>query len=338
MAMISRRRFGQSALALGALAGTGAFAATPVRPIFIDSDTASDDAVALMLAFAEPGIDIVGISTVAGNVPLDSATQTALYVRELCKSKAPIHVGADRPLMRDLETAQDVHGADGMGDIGLPVGGRKPDSLDAVGALIEAAHRYAGKLELVTLGPLTNIAVALRRAPEIAKQIKSCTVMGGVSDYVGNITPVSEFNIWVDPEAAEITLRSGLPVEMVGWDISRKYAVIDDADAASLRAIGTERARVAVDCQKVLRAFNERVSGLKGFDLPDPIAMAVALRPAIATRRRSDHASVIGGEGPTRGMVMFDETPIGPKGAQIGVVEEASRQGFMAMMREALAR
>lgn len=334
--MISRRQFGRGALALGALAGGRAFAA-PARPFFIDSDTASDDAVALMLAFAEPGIDIVGISTVAGNVPLDSATQTALYVRELCKSKAPIHVGADRPLMRDLETAQDVHGADGVGDIGLPVGGRKPDSLDAVGALIEAAHRHAGTLELVTLGPLTNIAVALRRAPEIAKQIKSCTVMGGVADYVGNITPVSEFNIWVDPEAAEITLRSGLAIEMVGWDISRKYAVIDDADAASLRAIGTERARVAVDCQKVLRAFNERVSGLKGFDLPDPIAMAVALRPAIATKRRSDHASVIGGEGPTRGMMMFDETPIGPKGASISVVEEASRQGFMAMMQEALA-
>jgi len=334
--MISRRQFGLGALALGT-APAFAATATTARPFFIDSDTASDDAVALMLAFAEPGIDIVGISTVAGNVPLDSATQTALYVRELCRSKTPIHAGADRPLTRDLETAQDVHGKDGMGDVGLPVGGRKPDSRDGVGALIEAAHRHAGRLELVTLGPLTNIAVALRRAPEIARMIKSCTVMGGVADYVGNITPVSEFNIWVDPEAAEITLRSGLAIDMVGWDISRKYAVIDDADAASLRAIGTERARVAVDCQKVLRAFNERVSGLKGFDLPDPIAMAVALRPAIATKRRTDHASVIGGEGPTRGMVMFDESPIGPKGAAIGVVEEASRQGFMAMMREALA-
>jgi len=339
MALISRRRFTRGALALAAVPALARAAdARPQRPLFIDSDTASDDAVALMLAFAEPGIDIVGISTVAGNVPLDSATQTALYVRELCRSKAPIHVGADRPLTRDLETAQDVHGKDGMGDVGLPIGGRKADSEDAVGALIEAAHRHAGKLELVTLGPLTNIAIALRRAPEIAKLIKSCTVMGGVSDYVGNITPVSEFNIWVDPEAAEITLRSGLPIEMVGWDISRKYAVIDDSDAASLRAIGTERAKVAVDCQKVLRAFNERVSGLKGFDLPDPIAMAVALRPSIGTKRRQDHASILGGEGPTRGMVMFDESPIGPKGAKIGVVEEASRDGFMAMLREALSR
>jgi purine nucleosidase len=336
MAMISRRRFAQGAAFLAALPLTARAGAA--RPVFIDTDTASDDAVALMLAFAEPGIDIVGLSTVAGNVPLDIATRNALYVRELCRSKAPVHAGADRPLTRELETAQDVHGKDGMGDVGLPLGGRKPDSEDAVGALIEAAHRHAGKLELVTLGPLTNIAVALRRAPEIARQIKSCTVMGGVSDYVGNITPVSEFNIWVDPEAAEITLRSGLAIEMVGWDISRKYAVIDDADAASLRAIGTERARVAVDCQKVLRAFNERVSGLKGFDLPDPIAMAVALRPAIGTRRRMDHASVIGGDGPTRGMVMFDESPIGPKGAKIGVVEEASRQAFMAMLREALGR
>jgi purine nucleosidase len=337
MTTLSRRQFGQGALALaGGLPLIGRAAAPPLRPVFIDTDTASDDAVALMLAFAEPGIDIVGIATVAGNVPLDSATQTALYVRELCRSKAPIHVGADRPLMRDLQTAQNVHGKDGMGDIGLPIGDRKPDSMDAVGALIEAARRYPGTLELVTLGPLTNIAVALRRAPEIAKQIKSCTVMGGVADYVGNMTPVSEFNIWVDPEAAEITLRSGLAIEMVGWDISRKYAVIDDNDAASLRAIGTERARIAIDCQKVLRVFNETESGLKGFDLPDPIAMAVALRPAIGTKRRADHASVIGGEGPTRGMVMFDETPINPKGAKISVVEQASRQDFMTMMRQAL--
>lgn len=336
MTLLSRRAFGKGALALaGALSSRSALAASP-RPFFIDTDTASDDAVALMLAFAEPGIDIVGLSTVAGNVPLDTATQCALYVRELCKSKAPIHTGADRPLTRDLETAQNVHGKDGMGDVGLPIGNRKPDSADAVGALIEAARRHAGKLELVTLGPLTNIAVAVRRAPEIAKQIKSCTVMGGVSDYVGNITPVSEFNIWVDPEAAEIVLRSGMSIELVGWDISRKYAVIDDSDAASLRSIGSERAHVAVDCQKVLRAFNEQVSGLKGFDLPDPIAMAVALRPGIGTRRRMDHATILGGEGPTRGMVMFDESPLDPKGARISVVEEASRDGFMGMLRSAL--
>lgn len=336
MTSLSRRALGKGALALaGAMAFRGARAAA-ARPFFIDTDTASDDAVALMLAFAEPGIEIVGLSTVAGNVPLDTATQCALYVRELCKSKAPVHTGADRPLTRDLETAQNVHGKDGMGDVGLPIGGRKPDSTDAVGALIEAARRHAGKLELVTLGPLTNIAVAVRRAPEIAKQIKSCTVMGGVSDYVGNITPVSEFNLWVDPEAAEIVLRSGMAIEMVGWDISRKYAVIDDNDAASLRSIGSERARIAIDCQKTLRAFNEQVSGLKGFDLPDPIAMAVALRPAIATKRRMDHATILGGDGPTRGMVMFDESPLDPKGAKISVVEKAWREGFMGMLRGAL--
>ena len=337
MSLFSRRDLAKGALAVaGSMALGGAFAAQAARPFFIDTDTASDDAVALMLAFAEPGIDIVGISTVAGNVPLDTATQCALYVRELCKSKAPVHAGADRPLLRDLETAQNVHGKDGMGDVGLPLGHRKPDSADAVGALIEAAKRHAGKLELVTLGPLTNIAVAVRRAPEIAKQIKSCTVMGGVADYVGNITPVSEFNIWVDPEAAEIVLRSGMTIEMVGWDISRKYAVIDDRDAADLRAGGGERAKVAIDCQKTLRAFNEQVSGLKGFDLPDPIAMAVALRPSLATRRRTDHAGIIGGDGPTRGMVMFDESPLDPKGAKISVVEEASRDGFMAMLKGAL--
>jgi purine nucleosidase len=292
--------------------------------------------VALMIAFAEPGIEIAGISTVAGNVPVDLATRNAIYIRELCASKVPVHRGAASPLIRPLQTAQYVHGQDGMGDVGLPIRDRAPDSTDAVGALLDAVKKYAGQLELVTLGPLTNLAVAVRRSPEIVSMIKRCVVMGGVSDYHGNVTPVSEFNFWVDPEAAAIIFHSGLVIEMVGWDISRKYSVFDDADATAIRAIGTERARVAVDCQKAVRQFALKESGLGGFDLPDPIAMAVALRREIATRRRTSAATIITGDGPTRGMVMFDELSRTPTGAKIGVVEEASRDAFVKMLHDAL--
>ena len=235
------------------------------RRIFVDTDTASDDAVALLMAFEHCTTSLVGIGIVAGNVPLEQAVQNALFVRELCHSQTPVYAGAARPLVRPLETAQNVHGQDGMGDIGLPIGGR------------DAAEQYAGALELVTLGPLTNIALALSLSPGIAEQIKRCVIMGGTSDSHGNITPVSEFNIWADPESAEIVFSSDLNKVMVGWDISRKYAVFSDAEAAQLRAIGTEKAQMAVDSQTVVRQFCAKETGIDGFDLPDPIAMAVAL-------------------------------------------------------------
>ena len=132
--------------------------------MFIDTDTASDDAVALAIAFRASEIDVVGVSIVAGNVPLDMAVQNALYTREMCgRDDVPVYVGADRPLVLPLGTAQNVHGRDGMGDIGLDLNGRVPSPGHGVDALIAASHEYAGDLELVTLGPLTNLALALRR-------------------------------------------------------------------------------------------------------------------------------------------------------------------------------
>ena len=127
-----------------------------------------------------------------------------------------------------------------MGDIGLAIGGRNSDSDHAVNALINAADAYAGELELVTLGPLTNVALALSLAPRIASQIKRCFIMGGTSDNRGNVTPVSEFNMWVDPEAAQIVFSSSLEKVMVGWDISRKYAVLNDDEAKELVIISSE--------------------------------------------------------------------------------------------------
>jgi len=195
------------------------------RTFWIDTDTASDDAVALIMAFMNPDIEVVGLSIVAGNVPLDMGVQNALYTAELCAATAPIYVGATKPLSRELGTAQFVHGEDGMGDIGLPLSGRTPTSGNAVDKLIEAIHLHADHIELVTLGPLTNIALALQQDPSIARSVKRCVVMGAVADHIGNVTQVAEFNMWVDPEAVDIVLRSGMHLEFVGWDISRTEAV-----------------------------------------------------------------------------------------------------------------
>lgn len=306
------------------------------RPMHIDTDTASDDAVALVMAFNHPDVEVVGVGVVAGNVPMEMGTQNALYVAELCGSAAPVYRGADRPLVMPLETGQHVHGNDGMGDIGLPLTGRKPADGHAVDALLAASHRHAGELELVTLGPLTNVALALRRDPTLTERIARCVVMGAVADHIGNQNPVAEFNMWVDPHAVAVVLDSGLPLEFVGWDISRTYAVIGPDDAATLRSIGTPLAEMCVDIQRVLTEFCHDETKLAGFDLPDPIAMAYAIDPEVATEARRVHCAVECGSPLTRGMVVMDLLGFGGGEPNALVVTAADRDRFLAQLHAAV--
>ncbi|MEL6253447.1 MAG: nucleoside hydrolase [Bacteroidota bacterium] len=307
-----------------------------MRHILIDTDTASDDAIALIIALRNPEVKVEAITLVAGNVPVEMGLQNALYTCELCGVKVPLYRGAAKPLMRELETAQFVHGEDGMGDIGLDLQGRKEDEGNAVDVIIDTIHKFEGELELVTLGPLTNIALAILKDPSIVGKVKKCTIMGGIGEGVGNITPVSEFNIWVDPEAAKIVFDSGMNMRMVGWDISRKYATFDEEQSAELRSLGTKYAHFTVDIQKTLVEFSKKVSKLAGFDLPDPIAMAVALDPSVATRIEKHNVEVICHEGSTRGQTVVDHTDISKRPMNMDVVLEASREKFLEMLKNSL--
>lgn len=302
------------------------------RPFFIDTDTASDDAVALIMALRHPEIDVVGISIVAGNVPLAMGLQNALYTTEMCGSNVPIYAGADRPLRRVLATAQNVHGNDGMGDIGLPLSGRLPANGDGVEALIAAANDHAGELTLVTLGPLTNIAHSLIRDPSIAKKIGRCVVMGAAADHIGNVTPVAEFNMWCDPDAVEVVLASGMNLEFVGWDISRKYAVVSDSQAEVVRDVGTKLAKFAIDIQCVVVEFCANETHIDGFDLPDPIAMAYAIDSKIATEVREIFLAVETSSPHTLGMVVMDTLGITHLQPNAKVVTSADADLFMSML------
>ena len=302
------------------------------RPFLIDTDTASDDAVALLMALRHPGVRVEAITVVAGNVSVEQGVQNALYTVELCGLETPVHTGAAAPLGRRLETAQVVHGQDGMGDLGLPLSGREPAAGDAVDVILATAERHAGALTLVTLGPLTNLALALRRTPALARQVARCVAMAGTGNGRGNVTPAAEYNVWVDPEAAQLVLASGLPITLVGWDISCASAVIDPATASRLRAIGSERARFAIDIQRRLDVFARQVSGLAGFDLADPVAMAVALDPGIARSER--RRVVVGtGDGPDRGATAPGPVESGPG---VEMVTQVSRERFLAMLEDAL--
>ena len=187
-----------------------------MRNFLIDTDTASDDAVAIIMAVSAPDVRVLALTTVAGNVGVEQATQNALLTAEICGSDVPVFMGAGAPLTRPFQDARWFHGNDGLGDHGYPAPRRAPEHRHAVEAIRSLAHAEPG-LTLVTLGPLTNIALALAQDPGIAEKIGRCVVMGGAPCCEGNVTPAAEYNIWVDPEAARAVFRSKLAIEMVGW-------------------------------------------------------------------------------------------------------------------------
>ncbi len=308
------------------------------RHFLIDTDTASDDAVALVMAMQHPDVRVEAITVVAGNVPVDQGVQNALYTVELCGQAIPVHRGLPAPLTRPLETAQFVHGQDGMGDIGLPLSGRSPASTDAIGVLRETIHRFSGAVTLVTLGPLTNVAVALRQDPSIAQAVSECVIMGGTGQGHGNMSPVAEYNFWADPEAARIVFESGMPIKMVGWDISRTFAVFNSEDTAALRAIGTPLARFCVDIQRTVEQFALTTTRLPGFDLPDPIAMAIALDPTVATRTHHCFVAIETVSDLCRGQSIVDHLHLLGREPNAEVVVEASREQFLLILFDAVSR
>jgi len=304
------------------------------RRLWIDTDTASDDAVAIVMALRHPNTEVIGMSVVIGNVPVEMGVQNALYTAELCGKSIPVHAGAALPLVRPFATAQHVHGADGMGDIGLPLKGRTATSNDAIRAMIEAFRKEPGELELVALGPLTNLALAIRIEPQFASWVKRCVIMGGTGVLPGNATPLSEFNWWIDPESVHIVLESGMKVEMVGWDVSLADSVIDTDLAEELRNLGP-LGQFSIDIQKALRRFIQEVTGRTGFDWPDPIAMAVTLEPDIATSEAHLRVEVSLGLGHERGQTIVDHLGNTKREPNCRVVYRVDRERFIEMTRNA---
>lgn len=306
-----------------------------MRHFLIDTDTASDDAVALLMALRTEGIRVEAITVVAGNVPLEQGVQNALYTVERSGAKAPVYPGLAKPLLRPLRTAQFCHGNDGMGDIGLPLSGRRPASGNGVDAIVDTIRRFPGEITLVTLGPLTNVAVAILKEPALVGMVKECVVMGGIGLGHGNVVPAAEYNIWVDPEAARIVFSSGLPITMVGWEISRRYAAFNADDAEGLRSV-SELGEFVVSIQKAMRVFCIEKLKQDGFDLPDPIAMAVAIDPEVAVRMERLHVDVETKGELTAGETVVDHLGITGEPANANVVLEASRERFLSVLYDSL--
>jgi purine nucleosidase len=275
------------------------------RTFLIDTDTASDDAVALIMALRAPDVRVAAITVVAGNVDVQQATGNALYTVGLCGANLPVYSGAAKPLLRAYENATWFHGRDGLGDHNYPAPRQAAEKLHAVDAIIETIEANPG-LVLVTLGPLTNIALAVSRNPGIAAKVSRCVLMGGAPCCEGNVTPAAEYNVWVDPEAARIVMHSGLPVELIGWQLCRGDAVLRESDIRHVEGFHTPLAHFAVECNSHARAAYKIQTGEDGICLPDPVAMCVALDPTVGTEWSEHHVEVETQSELTRGMTIVD--------------------------------
>ena len=299
------------------------------RTFLIDTDTASDDAVAIIMALRAPDVRVAAITTVAGNVPVQQSTRNALYTVELCGADVPVYTGAEQPLLRPYQNATWFHGRDGLGEQGYPAPRRPPAKLHAVDAIIETVEANAG-LVIVTLAPLTNLALALAKKPEIAAKVGRCVVMGGAPCCEGNVTPAAEYNIWVDPEAARVVMLSGMPIELVGWHLSRGDAVVHEEDIAHILGFKNEIARFAIECNSHARRAYKVQTGEDGISLPDPVAMCIALDPSIVTDWSEHYLDVETKSELTRGMTVVDRLNVSVDDRNRGVWAQVLQKNHKA--------
>src|SRR5437899_818509 len=257
------------------------------------------------MALRSPEVRVLAITTVAGNVAVQQAARNALYTAELCESDVPVFVGVEKPLQREHQSADWFHGHDGLGDHGYPSPRRALEKKHAVDAIVETIEANPG-LVLVTLGPLTNIALALQRNPGIASKVGRCVVMGGAPCCEGNVTPAAEYNMWCDPEAARIVLRSALPVELVGWHLCRGEAALSPDDIKHVLSFGTPQARFAIECNSRAREAYFEQTGEHGISLPDPVSMSIGLDPTIVTQQSENYVDVETSSELTLGMTVVD--------------------------------
>lgn len=275
------------------------------RPIIIDTDPGQDDAVAMLLALGSPeDLDILGVTAVAGNVPLALTELNARKIVELAnREDVVVYAGCDRPLVRDLVTAEYVHGPTGLDGADLPDPARPVSSEHAVDFIIETLLGATAPVTLCTLGPLTNIAVALVREPRIANQVAELVMMGGGLFEGGNVTPAAEFNIYVDPHAAAVVFGSGFPITMMPLDVTHK-ALTSPSRVAAFRSLGTSQGDAVAGLLGFFREYDMKRYGSQGAPLHDPCVLAYLIDPTLFSGREC-HVEIVT-EGPATGMTMID--------------------------------
>jgi pyrimidine-specific ribonucleoside hydrolase len=304
-------------------------------PVILDVDPGHDDAVAIMLACGAPGLDLLALTTIAGNVPLEKTTRNALRILSLIgHTDVPVAAGASSPLRRPLHTAEDIHGESGLDGPEIPDPSFEADERSATELVADTLKATPEPVTLIPTGPLTNIATFLREYPELKSRIARISLMGG-SIGLGNTTPAAEFNVYVDPEAAREVFESGLPIVMCGLDVTHQ-ADTGPAEREALRSLG----RVGGVITELLQFFAANYKRAFGFDaspLHDPVAVAAVMEPSLL-KTRPMRVDVECESELTRGETVCDFYGITgkPPNAEVGVALD--REGFFDLLYRTLGR
>jgi purine nucleosidase len=305
--------------------------------IILDCDPGQDDALALLLALGSPEeIELLAVTAVAGNVPLRLTEVNARKILELAKrTDIPVYRGCHRPLVEPLETAEYVHGETGLNGIELPEPAMPLAQGHAVDAIIELVMAATPKtVTLCPTGPLTNIAMALRKEPDLASRVQEIVLMGGAIG-LGNVTPAAEFNIYVDPHAARVVFESGVPITMLGLDVTHQ-ALVDRARLDAIRAVGTPVALAAAGLVDFFNRFDSDRYAVDGAPLHDPCVIAHLIDPSIFTGKPC-HV-VVETEGASKGRTNVDWFPRQARAANAMVINAMDADRFFALLTERLAR
>src|SRR5918998_2785927 len=254
-----------------------------MKPVILDVDPGHDDAVAIMFACGAPELDVLAVTTVAGNVPLEKTTRNALRILSLIgRPDIPVAAGAASPLHRPLHTAENIHGESGLDGPEIPAPSFESDERGATELIADTLRGAPGPVTLLPTGPLTNVAAFLREHPELKERVARISLMGG-SIGLGNTTPAAEFNVYVDPEAARVVFESGLPVTMIGLDVTHK-AAIGQEEVRRLLTLGRV-GEVAADLVTFFTGTYEKVFGFRAPPIHDAVAVAAVVEPGILETR-----------------------------------------------------
>ncbi|MFP3346098.1 MAG: nucleoside hydrolase [Sulfolobaceae archaeon] len=304
------------------------------RKVIFDTDTASDDTIALLLSLEF--FDVEGVTVVAGNVKYENEINNALFTLEyLGYSHVPVFLGASRPIRGIWRTVEEVHGEKGMGRLDIPKPSKKPENIFASDAIIELSKKYNGELEILAVSPLTNLALAYLKDPSIVKRIKKVWIMGGAFTR-GNTTEIAEFNFWVDPEAAEIVLKSGFDITIVPWEIAEEAATITDDEWSRISSMGTKRSNFFIKVNEVLREYSKS-KGAKGSVHPDSLTVAIAYDNSIIlefVKKRVDVEVC----GKSRGAMLVDWYDMTKSDIKAEIVTKADSSKFKKYLFEVLSK
>lgn len=300
------------------------------RHFIIDCDTAEDDVMSLFMLLRY-GVSVEGVTIVEGNISYDQEINNALWALEFVNKDIPVYPGSDRPLVKTFRSVEEVHGKGGLGEEVVRPATLKPQAKKAIDAIVEIADRYSGELEILAISPLTNLAMAYLKDKAIVEKIKKVWVMGGTLWGRGNITPVAEYNIWVDPDAAKIVFNSGFDITMVPWDVIVNYP-INNEEWENIKKMKTKMSELYVKIYTHYREYSMSKEKIGGTPHPDLITTAIALNQNVKAKSERYYIDIENCDCLTRGMTVIDYLGIWGKEPNVEVIQEVNKKEFYSML------